>query len=324
MTKKFYSNIITLLIIIAIFLLAEYVIGYYHNRRILSSSMIKGQNSHGVLKGYGLKLTTKGNIPVKDKNIIINDGEKFDYVLEVFNNTDKDDTLEVLLSINYTQVPFFLNKSNNSRLFSYEFTLNKGSKVDLPIEIDNSKFPYKINPLVFTIRSTLNKSKADFFDSSFSSRYNILTDKNSNLQLNNDIMFKYEKMKESEVKFKGLWLNNSFNKINEYIYNEKIIKVKADDYVKLALRTYSYTEDALFWMLIDDKRAEFKDSLNYIYFQNVKNSLIYKEVCFKAPSKKGTYKILGFIASNPIEYINTNNLEDYLIKASNKMFIRVE
>ncbi|MFB6366749.1 hypothetical protein ACFCP7_22320 [Paenibacillus elgii] len=318
MVKKIGLKIINTILIFAVVFSVGYSLKYIILKsQIFFNAKFQSKSTHD--KGYSMLLKTKNNEVVRDVNIYLKKGEDYNYIFEFSNDSDEDSMFELVIDCNYDRIPF-LNPDSGEKVLKHKFKVDKKSYVEIPISIDNKTFQFSLNPIIFTMSEVSDKESA-LNNKSYSVRYDVITEKNEIANLSADSDFKYIENKNT---FGGVLINQEFEKVDEYLFPNSKITAQKGELVKIAIRAYSDTDDSLFWLQIDNMRVQFLDSKNYIYFYNVKNSVIYKEIAFNAPEKQGMYSIYGYFALEPLNQYNNNNPGDHLVKTSNKLLLEVK
>ena len=303
MNHKFKIIIFTFLMICAISL----IIYFYFNPYKM------GTKVKADLKGYGIMLYNHNKLDMHKSFVVdIKKDEPFNYNVKFVNNSGFDNKFVLSVYLNYKQIPFYIEKSNNPT-DRYIFDLKSEYEKMIPLQFPINKLESSINSLIISVIAGANKYTSELNEASncyaIIGRYTL------------KILDKIDKtILEPENVDKSFFFNNKFSGIiiNKDTQNVKSTKVpelkyncKRNERIDFLLRAGGYvSENYLTWITVGWKQIPFNNGDILWYFKTPKNTLAYKNISFIAPDKKGLYEVCCFLVPNPWKVMD--------LKASNK------
>lgn len=287
--KKYFTGIIIIIIFVAVGLTYNYIQGFKSNKMSQypkDSIGLDFKNLNG----------TEANL---NANIINNEIEGN---ITVINTTKYNGNFTLTAFIDYNQVPISVNnKSSDKFIFNLDKQNEKTFKVKLTA--NNISSLHKLNFILYNNSKVAHADKDYIIFEPLVTKTNLIsTDTNKskipNISFNDKI-----NTKDLEVfKLNGQDSNNNKD-IN--------IQVKADEQVIMPLDVASFENgnDYIFWMTLDSNQIYINNNQKYWYFNLPKGFGINKNVIFKAPHKKGTYQLIGFLSINP--WIEKDDSKNY-------------
>lgn len=222
---------------------------------------------------------------------------KFNYKVKFINDYD-DSKFMLCAYIDYKQIEFSPN--NEGLTNCYRFNVNKHNSIEIPIEFDTSQYTDGRHILNFVIYPKVEDEIInDKENSKFApivSIHDLII--NSEDEINREQILNvgtYEGDNEELFKFE---LKTSNEELSEECMS---IDVNSNEVIKLPLKVgkMESVDDYLFFYTLDGVEELIDDKYENYYFKLSTGEVMKKDVMLKVPSKKGSYKLIGFIILNP-------------------------
>ena len=283
-----------------------------------------------VAKGYGIQLCNPDGKPHSGNVAALSDNGEFSYSIRIVNNTGKDGKFILKLLLNYEEVEFMAD--NRERyLNGYPFELKSNREKIIPVRFRAGRLPFTLNDLTISLVSgtdkhaSLLKETSKFYGISL-----IFNLKRESTAAENTEKIPalpktgFEVMQPEKNNFMGVLLNNDFTKPGSIAAPPLEILAKPGERVKLALRAGGEQDcnEYVFWMSVGFNQVSMDNERKYLYFRVREPDLIYKEISFTAPEKKGRYEICGFLAMRPWKEF-TAKAPPSVIKTSSRFTLTV-
>jgi hypothetical protein len=304
MSGKKMAFIITGIVIILIVIFLSVSL---FNGLITKDTSSSAVNNKYAMTGYGISIE-KGNLNMKDYNIVIDKRGEFSFNVKFINNSGKKGSFLLNIYLNYEQIPFCTYENKYS--MDYMFNIGGNTELKIPLKIDINKLSLKNNSLVISFVAGHEKHACDlnevtdFFGSN--AEYNLIlpgcSEKTENYYRSVYAKSDYQKININN-NFEGIFLNQVFNDYKAFRLPKPSIRCKPGETVKFALRLGGYKDinNYIAWVNLGYRQYPINGKCKYLLFNLENNDLIYKEVSIKAPMDKGKYEVWAFLAKKPLQ-----------------------
>lgn len=309
------------IVFLAIFIIFSGVFLHINNNSISDDEHVKKRS------GYTLQVK-KENCDLSTFTCRLTKTGNFTCDVQFTNNSDKKSKFALILYLNYEQIYFkaFNEDINNI----YEFELNKGESIKIPVSFEDTEIKYKNNSLICNVVAGINKHASDinkvtdFYG--MGTEYNLMLE-DSKRELKDDFNYNLEsKSIESNNNFIGIFINQDFKNINDLYLPNSTIYAKPGEEVELAIRYggYSNTDTYIIWFNLGKEQCVINNEQKYILTKNDKSKLSYQKVKIKVPEEKGKYDLWAMIENNPLNFQNNLSKSAHFLRYSHRVTIVVE
>ncbi|WP_144028755.1 hypothetical protein [Paenibacillus tyrfis] len=279
------------------------------------------------LGGYGLTLCNLNEETYQNFVVNLEENEMFDYKLKFINRSGKDSTFALLIYVDFQQIEYITDISNEKKLVQ-NFDVKNEQHIFIPVKFQTQTLAPGNHVITFSVLAGSDKHAGNMkisVDSyGITGRYNLYIGKEREL-VNNKPKLEGRTETFKANNFSGFLINQDFEQLDRYKIPNYLIKAKAREKIKFALRAGGEdSEEYVAWITMDWKQVNIQDITNYWYFKLPRDKIAYKEIEITAPSEKGDYEITGFLAANPWKNLNDGVPQAINTTSSYRFTLRVE
>lgn len=254
--------------------------------------------------GYRLQIV-KENTDLSQCSMSVDKNGSMNCNVNFTNGSNKKGDFVLTIYINYQQKEF---ETCDKYQKKYEFSLEQGQKITIPISIEFKDLPYRNNSIIFNITAGSNEHASSLKEVKslfgINAEYNLIVYENNNKLLDNFIEDEEYEEIDTNLNFDGILLNQEFENHDIFKKPDSSIYCKANEDVNLALRFGGYSDinNYLIMLLLDNNQIKINNSQDYIFYNCLEGRKYFSKISFKAPSKTGKYELWALMAKNPINF----------------------
>lgn len=247
----------------------------------------------------GTDLTTDGVVFLEKAND--------DLYVQFTNRSQMDSEFVLKLFLDYSEVDFFVEGVSYSE---YEFQLDNGAGVQIPIQIDSQIDLQTSHMLTVGVFAAPNKyaSDLDLMSNSYGmvATFEIVSPGGSRTC---DVQTQFEEpAKFLKSQFGGVMLNEDFaaEDTDQVLYPPKEVTLSPGEKKSFAYRIGNYSGEVLLIVLVDWKQIPLNGA-DYLAIENKPGYMGFGQVEITAPMEKGKYEVAAFAVEAPFEPRSVEN-----------------